>query len=169
MVEGQKGKAAECWRTRPLLRLIRTNRNPRGSDWRDGKPLIRVKDVTRLLASVQGGFVAEFKEFGMSITFCKKYTAEGPYTDRDSLKDNSGVYVILTRPDAASKWTVIDVGESATVKKRVEDHERKDCWTRHSKGVIGYSPYYMPHKQQSGRMEVEQEIRDEYNPPCGKR
>ena len=60
----------------------------------------------------------------MSITFCKKYTAEGPYTSTESLEDRSGVYIILTRAKSTDKWTVIDVGESHELKTRVENHDR---------------------------------------------
>jgi hypothetical protein len=28
---------------------------------------------------------------------------------------------------------------------------------------------YTPHLQEAGRREIEQKIRDEYDPPCGKR
>ncbi|MGE4296476.1 MAG: hypothetical protein AB7E47_00485 [Desulfovibrionaceae bacterium] len=105
----------------------------------------------------------------MSITFCKKYTAEGPYTSTESLEDRSGVYIILTRAKSTDKWTVIDVGESHELKTRVENHDRGDCWKRHSKGTIGCAPYYTPNKQQPGRKEIEQEIRDEYGPVCGER
>ncbi len=105
----------------------------------------------------------------MSITFCNKYTAEGPYTDTGSLKKRSGVYAVLSRAKNNDKWTVLDVGESHDVKTRVENHERAPCWKRNNKGAIGYAPYYTPNKQQAERVKIEQEIRAEYNPPCGDR
>lgn len=105
----------------------------------------------------------------VSITMCKKYEAEGPYTSTDKLEDRSGVYTILTRANTNEKWTVIDVGESCGLKSRVEGHDRADCWKRHSKGILGCAPYYTPSAQQAGRMQIEQEIRATYNPSCGDR
>lgn len=97
----------------------------------------------------------------------KDYSFEGPYTSTSSLEDKSGVYAILDYYN--DKYYLLDVGESSVVKSRVESHERQDCWEENSKGTIKYAVYYTPHKQQSGRMEIEQDIRDSYDIPCGKR
>ena len=106
----------------------------------------------------------------MSIKFCDKYEAEGPYSDTTKLKNESGVYVILSFETLLSdSLIVIDVGESHALKDRVENHDRKNCWKRHGRGTIKYAAYYTPHKQQTGRMQVEQEIRSRYNPSCGDR
>ena len=58
------------------------------------------------------------------------YDFEGPYPISETwrLRDASGVYAILTRN--GSKYRLVDVGESATVKSRVENHDREDCWRR---------------------------------------
>lgn len=95
-----------------------------------------------------------------------KYTFEGPYTTPEKLEDRAGVYAIHCYRD--DKYSLIDVGESATVKSRVETHDRKDCWKRECAGTLMVSVYYTPNLQQAGRMQIEQEIRDQYNPPCGK-
>lgn len=94
------------------------------------------------------------------------YDFEGPYTNAASLQDRSGVYVILY--EANSKYYVLDAGESSQVKTRIENHDRADCWKRHAKGVISVAVYYTPGLQQYGRMEIEQAIRAEYDPKCGK-
>ena len=95
------------------------------------------------------------------------YKFSGPYGSTSSLEDRSGVYAILT-PTSATHYKVIDVGESATVKTRVENHDRKPCWRRHANsGRISYAVYYTPRLQQTGRKEIEQKIRKQYNPPCG--
>ena len=94
------------------------------------------------------------------------YEFEGPYLVVEDLQDRSGVYVILDRRD--EKYIVIDVGESHAVKSRVTNHERKDCWKKHCEnGIWLYAVYYTPHLQQPGRKEIEQKIREMYNPPCG--
>jgi len=94
------------------------------------------------------------------------YSFEGPFTSTDNLEDRAGVYAILCDKD--DKYYVIDAGESARVKTRVDNHDRKDCWKRNCTGTLKVAVYYTPNMQQQGRMQVEQEIRDKYDPPCGK-
>lgn len=103
----------------------------------------------------------------MSINKSDKYDFEGPYSDTNSLEDRSGVYVILDYRDDGKHY-VLDVGESAQVRTRVENHDRQECWYRNKKGSIYFVVYYTPSLQQPGRMAIEQEIRDKYNPPCGR-
>ena len=100
----------------------------------------------------------------MSITV-GKYTFEGPYTLTGKLEDRSGIYAIHCYKD--NKYHLIDVGESATVKARVENHDRKTCWSRNCSGTLTVSAFYTPNLQQAGRMLIEQEIRRQYDPPCG--
>jgi len=95
-----------------------------------------------------------------------KYDFEGPYSDTSSLEDRSGVYVILDYRDDGKHY-VLDVGESAQVRTRVENHDRKDCWDLNREGNLRFAVHYTPGLQQAGRMAIEQEIRDKYNPPCG--
>lgn len=95
------------------------------------------------------------------------YTFEGPYTSTGSLKDNSGVYAIHCLRDG--KYYLIDIGESATLKTRIENHDRADCWKKNCQGTLRVSVLYTPNKQQAGRMEIEQELRKLYDPVCGKR
>lgn len=106
----------------------------------------------------------------MSITI-GTYVFEGPYSSNNSnnyLKDLSGVYAILCKKDNGN-YDLIDVGESATVKTRVENHDREACWNGSCRSELNVAVYYTPHLQQSGRKEVEQAIRNKYNPPCGDR
>jgi hypothetical protein len=98
-----------------------------------------------------------------------RWTFYGPTRDTSNLQDRSGVYVILClRND--QKYYVIDVGESAEVKTRVENHDRKACWARNcSSGELYVAVLYTPNLQQPGRTAIEQEIRQLYSPPCGER
>lgn len=94
------------------------------------------------------------------------YDFEGPYLYTSSLSNRSGVYVILT-PTSNSNYKVLDVGESAHVKTRVETHNRTTCWNRNANnGGIRYAAYYTGEAQ---RMSIERKIRDQYDPPCGKK
>src|SRR5437899_7335794 len=102
----------------------------------------------------------------MSITV-GPYTFEGPFSDTESLQDRSGVYTIHCYRDG--NYYLVDVGESATVKSRVESHDRKDCWSRNCSGTLTVSVFYTPNLQQAGRKEIEQAIRNQFNPPCGDR
>jgi len=96
----------------------------------------------------------------------RDYEFEGPYTNTGSFLDSSGVYAILDK--VSGKYYVLDIGESATVKTRIDTHDRANCWHRNCKGTLHYAVHYTPYKQSAGRMEIEQELRDFYNPVCGK-
>ena len=92
------------------------------------------------------------------------YTFEGPYTYTSTLKNQSGVYAILT-PISYSNYKVLDIGESATVKTRVESHDRVPCWKRYANnGKILYAVYYTDERN---RKIIEQTIRKSEKPPCG--
>ncbi|SFR14207.1 hypothetical protein [Desulfoscipio geothermicus] len=97
------------------------------------------------------------------------YTFEGPYSSTNSLEDRSGVYAILCTTGDANTYSLIDVGESSEVKTRVENHDRAGCWSENCLNTLRCAVYYTPHKQQAGRKEIEQEIRDKYSIPCGER
>ncbi|MHB1012267.1 MAG: hypothetical protein ACYC37_05105 [Desulfobacteria bacterium] len=49
------------------------------------------------------------------------------------------------------------------------NHDRKPCWIGNKKGTLTVSVLYTPNAHQSGRMAIEQEIRNKFNPPCGER
>jgi len=102
----------------------------------------------------------------MSITV-GDYSFEGPSTDTSNLQDRSGVYAIHCNRD--QKYYLIDVGESAKVKERIDNHDRKDCWKRNCSGSLMFSVLYTPNLQQPGRLAIEQAIRNQFNPPCGQR
>jgi len=100
----------------------------------------------------------------MSITV-GRYQFEGPYTNTASLEDRSGVYAVHCYRD--ERYYLVDVGESGEVKNRVDTHDRKDCWKEKCSGTLTVSVLYTPNLQQAGRREIEQEIRSQFNPPCG--
>jgi hypothetical protein len=102
----------------------------------------------------------------MSITI-GRYSFNGPYTSTNDLEDRSGVYAIHCHRD--NEYNIVDIGESATVKTRVENHDRKECWKRNCIGALTFSVYYTPGLQQAGRIEIEQDIRKQYRVPCGEK
>ena len=94
----------------------------------------------------------------MSLTIVGR-NFQGPFSSTSSLEDKSGVYVIVTRRNSSEKYTIVDVGESATVKTRVANHDRSNCWSRNNLDKLAVSVCYTPNLGQPGRKELEQEIR----------
>ena len=93
------------------------------------------------------------------------YNFEGPYSSTTLLEDKAGVYAIIdARP---TENILVDIGESANVKSRVENHDRSDCWKRNSAGQLQAAVMYTPNLYQEGRMRIEQEIRNQYTIACG--
>jgi len=103
----------------------------------------------------------------MSIKICD-YEFEGPYPTQESLRDRSGVYVILCKNDE-SKYAPVDCGESAEVKSRVTNHDRRVCWERNCGSNLYFAVYYTPNLQSLGRVEIERRVREAFSFPCGKR
>jgi len=104
---------------------------------------------------------------GLVALYCQIiHNFEGPYDSIGSLEDNSGVYAILCKE--SDKYYVKDIGESANVKTRIENHDRADCWKKNCTGKLYVAVLYTPNKQSAGRMLIEQELRAEYDPVCGK-
>ena len=94
----------------------------------------------------------------------------GPFLNTGPLLNNSGIYVILTRnPLYNSQWSVIDVGESGTLRSRIENHDSAPEWNQHSMGQLGVATFYTNGWQYSDRLKLEQLIRQQYQPPCGVR
>lgn len=94
------------------------------------------------------------------------YNFDGPFPNTDNLRNQSGVYVILGRNANHENWNVVDVGESEDVKERVSNHDRADCWKRQRYQQLAVAVYYCDART---RMKVEQELRAQFNPPCGDR
>ena len=94
-----------------------------------------------------------------------KYDFEGPYTSTANLKDQGGVYTILCQNNG--KYNTVDVGESATVKSRIENHDRKSCWSTNCFSSSVVTVLYTPGLDADGRRQIEREIRNQYNFQCG--
>jgi hypothetical protein len=102
----------------------------------------------------------------MSITI-HRYQFEGPFSldDLFRVQDQSGVYCILTH-GTDSKLRVVDVGESGHLRTRLACHDRKTCWSRNESGGLLVAVRYCGVLE---RTRVEEEIRQNYMPPCGVR
>ncbi len=97
------------------------------------------------------------------------YQFEGAFASTNSIQDGSGVYVVHSR--VGENWTLVDCGESATLKSRLDNHERVECWRRKTPqaGSMWYSVHYTPGMQQAGRSAIEQNIRRKHAGLCGDR
>ena len=97
---------------------------------------------------------------------------EGPFSiDTTTIPANrAAVYVIICR-SKDGKSHVTDVGESGEIGLRLASHERRPCWKRNCNGIPSVYLHYMPSSSGSdaaSRRQLEQQIRQQYNPPCGK-
>jgi len=99
----------------------------------------------------------------MAITV-RGYSFDGPYTSKSSIKNESGVYAIHDHNN--EKYYIIDVGESGEIASRLDNHEREDCWNKEKNGNLTFSALYVTEQE---REKIEQEIRSQYNVPCGER
>ena len=94
------------------------------------------------------------------------YSFVGPLLSTNEIEDRSGIYAVLHNTGNGN-YKVIDVGESAGVKSRLDSHDRKPCWLKHCSPIPYYAVHYTPNQHQSGRMDIEQELRRKFQPPCG--
>jgi hypothetical protein len=102
----------------------------------------------------------------MSITI-GNYAFEGPFPNAASLKNSSGVYAVLTRATVNDSYSVVDIGESGSVRDRVTNHDRQESWKRHAKAAgLSCAAYYCDERS---RMALEATLRGRYSPTCGDR
>ncbi len=94
------------------------------------------------------------------------YSFEGYYSSPIYIEEKPGLYAIFCR--TYEKDLLIDIGESENVKLRIQDNESANCWRRNCPSALGYTVLYTPKLDKKGRMKIEEEIRDEYNPVCGR-
>jgi hypothetical protein len=86
-------------------------------------------------------------------------------------KEVAAIYVIIC-VDSNGKWKVLDVGQTGSLGERIDGHDRKDCWIKNCPDQnIWVCVYPLPTARysQKERVDMEKRLRDQYNPPCGKR
>lgn len=87
----------------------------------------------------------------------------GPFSSAQPLLNQSGVYVILTRGALpGSQWQVLDVGESGTLRSRIENHDRRSQWTAHSQGQLSVAALYTQGLPEDKRRQLEQSVKDSF-------
>lgn len=90
------------------------------------------------------------------------YLFHYPITNPGKLEELSGVYVVL---DAGDHDIVLDVGSSENVRERIAGHDRRAQWEVHTKWFAFAVHWCFPHEMKR----IEDELRSELNPLCGKR
>ncbi len=93
-----------------------------------------------------------------------RYSFTGPFASIDEIKDRSGLYAIVCTVD--QEYFLLDVGESLKLRTRIENHDKKDCWTKHCNGKLTIYAHYTPFLKQHGRILIEQELRQLFQPDC---
>jgi hypothetical protein len=93
-----------------------------------------------------------------------KYSFTGPVASIDKIKDWSGVFAIVCQ--VYSEFFLIDVGESSRLRSRIENHDKKDCWTKNCNGKLTIYVHYTTFLKQKRRLLIEQELRDLFHPDC---
>ena len=89
------------------------------------------------------------------------YDFEGPFISPLSLREESGVYVVL---DLRSEgYHMLDAGQSENVKEQVKTSAFKDSWEKNRKGTLHYAAWY---GEEAARVKMEKIIRDNYSAPC---
>lgn len=92
-----------------------------------------------------------------------------PISESD-FSDFAAIYVLLCI-DSTGKATVIDVGQSGEIGSRINSHDREKCWKRNCQdGNIWVCIYKTPSSSftKEQRISLEGQIREYYNPSCGK-
>lgn len=94
-----------------------------------------------------------------------KYTFEGPFPHHSQLREQAGIYAVLC--EANGKLYPMDVGQSSDVRASVEGADRRDCWKESCAGNLMVAAYYTPLLTASDRKEIEADLRESYEFPCG--
>ena len=95
------------------------------------------------------------------------YDFEGPFDSCNLVNDVAGVYVILCL--TGRDYTVMDIGESTKLYTRLSSHDRDGCWRSHCSGELFVAVLYTQGRSDLERRKIEEELRDQFTPPCGKR
>lgn len=94
------------------------------------------------------------------------YLFDGPYPGSSHFAPQSGVYAILGRHQAGAPWKVLDIGESQDVRGRIDSHDRRSQWQRQCMPELACAACYCA---EPSLMRIEQQLRAQFNPPCGDR
>lgn len=93
------------------------------------------------------------------------YPFKGPYRSVEKIENSPGVFAVICEFEEA--YYLLDVDHSDDVKKAILNHERRDCWEKHRRGLVRYTVLYTRKTSAERRGEIEEKIRRRYrNIPC---
>lgn len=93
-----------------------------------------------------------------------KYSFTGPIASIDKIKDKSCVFAIVCKVD--TEYFLIDVVESSKLRTKMGDQGKKNCWIKSCNGQLLIFVHYTTFSTQQKRIQIEQEIRELFQPPC---
>jgi hypothetical protein len=93
-----------------------------------------------------------------------KYSFTGPIESIDKIKDSSGVFAIVCKVD--TEYFLIDIVESSKLRTKIGDKGKKDCWIKSCNGQLLIFVHYSLFSNQQKRVQIEQELRELFQPPC---
>jgi hypothetical protein len=85
--------------------------------------------------------------------------------------DIAAIYAVLCVAQDGN-WIVLDIGQSGELGKRINDHDRMQCWIEKcSNKNVWVCVHRMPSDKFSkeDRLELEKYLREKLKPPCGSR
>lgn len=92
------------------------------------------------------------------------YSFTGPIARIDKIKDRSGVFAIVCKVD--TEYFLIDVVESSKLRTKMGDQGKKNCWIKSCNGQLLIFVHYTTFSTQQKRIQIEQELRELFQPPC---
>ncbi len=91
---------------------------------------------------------------------------EGSYQAPGDLRNKPGIFLVTEY--LKGRHTILDIGESETVRKAIETSDRRECWLKHSaKYELRVSVLYTPDLTAAQRAALAGEFRAKLKPPCG--
>ena len=93
------------------------------------------------------------------------FLLDGPHKSVKKIENSPGVFAVIS--ELGDKYYLLDVDHSDDVKKAIQEHERRECWEIHRRGLFKYAVYYT--REVEDREKIEKKIRGKYkNIPCGR-
>lgn len=112
-----------------------------------------------------GGNGARSPQKGTTMIRIGQYEFDGPVYNTASLRRVAGVYAVLD--DREGSYHVLDIGESESIRDRIEDHDRETCWRRNRRGRMCFAALYLPQSTTELRRRIESQLRQQFTPTCG--
>lgn len=92
--------------------------------------------------------------------FIGSYEFEGPKVSWQGVKEEAGVYAIMSF--ANHEFELVDVDEADDLQKELLNPKKHDYWQRKSNGMLTISVFYHPKASRGRRQEIVNEILREF-------